>query len=110
MINEIDSTGIIAAITEKMAEIAEMATISVKFENIRRIASELEKARPTLFVTADMMSIDAFRCSFLKNVSIEHNIVIIKNFQEIQWRVKNLLPPKEITDFIHDFYKTIEDK
>ena len=107
MSNEIDSTNIIAAITN---DIFELKTVSVKFENIRRVALELEKLKPTLLVSADMMSIDAFRCSFVNYVSFEQNFLVIKNFQDIQWRIQNLLPPKEITDFIHNFYKTIEDE
>lgn len=58
MINEIDSTSIIAAIANDMLE---LQTIHVKFENIRQVAYELERIKPTLLVTADRLSIDAFR-------------------------------------------------
>ena len=107
MFNEIDSSSIIAAITKDMIK---LNTICVKFENIRRIAVELEQHKPTLLVTSDMMSLDAFRCSFANHVSFENNVLVIKNFQDIQWRIQNLLPSKEITDLIHTFYTAIEDK
>lgn len=107
MINEIDSASIIAAITNDMLE---LETIHVKFENIRRVAFELERVKPTLLVTADRLSIDAFRCAFVENVFFEHNDLIINNFQEIQWRIQNLLPSKEITRLIHFFYNNIEIK
>lgn len=107
MFNEIDSTSIIAAITKDMIK---RNTIHVKFENIRRIAVELERHKPTLLVTSDMMSLDAFRCSFANHVSFKNNILIINNFQDVRWRIQNLLPPKEITDLIHTFYTALEDK
>lgn len=107
MSNEIDSTNIIAAITKDMIKVD---TIYVKFEDIRRVGVALERHQPTLQVTSDMMSIDAFRCSFVNHVSFRQNLLVIKNFQDIQWRIQNLLPQKEITDFINEFYLTIEDK
>ena len=56
-------------------------------------------------VKDDLVSIDAFRCSFVHHVTMEKHQLVISNLQEIQGRLNKLLPSKEITEIIVNISK-----
>lgn len=97
MQNEIDSSNIIAALVEDKEDVDKL---TLSYRRISEVAERLEMIKPTLLTTYDMMSIDAFRCSFAHYVIMEEHQLVINNFKEIQWRVQKLLPSNEITNII----------
>lgn len=101
MQNEIDSSNIIAALVKNIAE----NNFTLSYHLIRKIANRLEATRPTLLATYDLMSIDAFRCSFTHHVIMEEHQLVISNLNEIQGRLNKLLPSKDITNIIIDISK-----
>ena len=102
MHNELDSSCIIAALIEYSDDIKE---INLSYHHIREVACRLERLKPTLLVTCDMLSIDAFRCSFSQNVVMETNQLVISDFGMIRCQLKKMLPSKDITDIIQNIEK-----
>lgn len=96
MQNEIDSSNIIAALVKENLN----NNITLSYRQIREVANLLELNRPTLLTTCDLVSIDAFRCSFIHHVIMEEHQLVINDFKEIQGRLNKLLPSKEITEVI----------
>lgn len=101
MQNEIDSSNIIAALVKDEAD----KNCTLSYLQIRKIANRLEELLPTLLTTYDLVSIDAFRCSFVHHVTMEKHQLVISNLQEIQGRLNKLLPSKEITEIIVNISK-----
>ncbi|HJH70398.1 MAG TPA: hypothetical protein OIM39_04790 [Bacteroidaceae bacterium] len=101
MQKEIDSSNIIAALVK--GKDADYITLS--YNQIYDVAIHLESMIPTLLTTYDLLSIDAFRCSFNHNVIMEEHQLVINNFKEIKYRLNKLLPPEKITELIIEFSK-----
>lgn len=97
MQNEIDSSNIIAVFAKYKESVDKL---ELPYCRIREVAERLEMANPTLLATYDLVSIDAFRCSFTHYVVMEENRLVINNLEEIKWRLQKLLPSREITDMI----------
>lgn len=97
MNREIDASNIIAAIAELSHD---MGQFTLPYEKIRNIAITLERTKPTLLVSYDRISIDAFRCSMGKNVVMEEDCLVIKKIEEIKWKLKLLMPSDEIVEII----------
>lgn len=97
MQNEIDSSNIIAVLAKYKEN---GGKLELPYYRIREVAERLEMATPTLLATYDLVSIDAFRCSFTHYVIMEENRLVINNLEEIKWRLLKLLPSKEITEMI----------
>lgn len=99
MQNEIDSSNIIAVLVNNKTQ----ARIKLSYKQIRTIALDLERAIPTLHTTYDLLSIDAFRCSFLHEIEMTSHDLTIKNSPVLQSRIQRLIPSKEITEMIIRF-------
>lgn len=97
MQNEIDSSNIIAVLAKYKENVDKL---ELPYYRICQVAERLEMANPTLLATYDLVSIDAFRCSFTHYVVMEENRLVINNLGEIKWRLQKLLPSKEITEMI----------
>lgn len=89
MIKELDSAEIIAFCVKKKHK-SDMFEIS--YHQIQCIGRMMEKEMPTLLVTSDMVSIDAFRCEFSQYVEMRKNILRINRIHEIYSRIERFLP------------------
>lgn len=99
MFLEIDSTEIIAYYASLENKITELA---LPYQKITGICRKLEENNRKVLACYDMVSIDAFRCAFPKNVTLERHQLVIKNINEIQSRLQRLEPSNEIKQMIVD--------
>lgn len=93
MIKELDASEIIAfCLKENHA----LDTFEIQYKTIRAIAKKIEEKIPTLLVTADMMSIDAFRCEFSANVIMSENGVRINHVKKVYSHIQRYLPDDKL--------------
>ena len=99
MYNEIDASNIIATLVsgDNKVENKKNNEFVIPYTNIRKIAEHLEDTIPTLLATYDMMSIDAFRCSFINHVKMETDRLVIRNIQEIYTQLEKLRPSEAVS-------------
>lgn len=92
MIKELEVSEIIAfCIKEKQ----QADRFEIKYNTIRAIAKKMEEKHPSLLVTSDMMSIDAFRCEFLHYVEMNDHAICIKHIKKIYSRMQRFLPDEQ---------------
>ena len=96
MIQELDSSEIIAFCVKQKRAKKSPNTLSIPYEDIRVIGNKMEKAIPSLLVTSDMVSIDAFRCEFKNHVTMEKRALKIQDVNAISTRISRYLPPENI--------------
>lgn len=107
MFLEIDSTEIIAYYASLNNKIT---NLSLPYQKITDICRKLEKHNRKVLACYDMISIDAFRCAFPKNVTLEKHQLVIKNINEIQSRLQRLEPSSEIKQMIVDIELEKDEK
>ena len=103
MIHEIDSSNIIAVMLSSKKT---LDTVTLSYASIRKIADSLEKINHSYYTTTDLISIDAFRCSFSKYVVMHDKELVIRNFEEIHNKLTRLLPSEEIVESIKRIQRT----
>lgn len=93
MIRELDAAEIIAfCVKQKHHE----DTFELKYATIREIAQRMERYVPSLLVTYDMVSIDAFRCEFSKHVVMSEHSIRITKVQDVYSRIQRYLPDPKL--------------
>lgn len=100
MLNELDASNIIAAIAGNNQD---ADNLMLYYSDIRNVAKRLEKDKPTLLTSYDLISIDAFRCQFVPNVEMNNYYLTIKDLPAIKFSLRKLMPSKEITELIVRF-------
>lgn len=108
MIIEIESTEIIAYYASIQKRVEEDFILS--YQKIREICEKLEIKDTRIQTCYDMISIDAFRCSFPDNVVMERNQLVIKKMSDIRSNLSRLLPPKDIIEMIEQINKCKNEK
>lgn len=108
VIIEIESTEIIAYYASNQKRIK--GNLILPYQKIREICEKLEINDVRIQTCYDMISIDAFRCSFPDNVVMERNQLVIKKISDIQSQLSRLLPPKEIVEMIEQINKCKNEK
>ena len=93
MIKELDSSEIIAYCisTEKRTD-----DFVISYKKIQTIGRILEERVPSLLVTCDLMSIDAFRCEFCHNVEMKEKELKVHRLNEIYSRIHRYMPEPEL--------------
>lgn len=107
MILEIDSSNIIATLIEQHGE---NENHQLECRKIMYLAMELEKRIPTLLTYSDMLSIDAFRSAFNKNVELSQGTLLIERYSEIRYKVERLLPSNNLATLINDINSLLNEK
>lgn len=99
---EIDSTDIIAFLITKSNFLNDF---EIPFSRIYHLAKVIESENEDILTFCDRVSIDAFRCAFISNVTIEHSTIKICNVRNIRTNVERLLPPQRILDLLENINK-----
>lgn len=89
MIKELEASEIIAFCLKQKRQ---SRTVELQYNTIRSIARRMEEKIPSLLVTYDMLSIDAFRCEFSKYVIMKEHAIRINRVHEIYGRIQRYLP------------------
>lgn len=93
MIKELEASEIIAfCLKQKRQE----SRVELQYNTIRTIAQRMEEKVPSLLVSYDMLSIDAFRCEFCKYVDMNEQAICVNKVQEIYNRIQRFLPDEVI--------------
>ena len=93
MIKELEVSEIIAfCLKERYAS----DTFELQYNTIRKIARKMEEKIPSLLVTADMMSIDAFRCEFSSYVVMSESGIRINHVKKVYSRIQRYLPDENM--------------
>lgn len=93
MAYELDSSEIIAyLIKHKMA----MDSLSISYNKIYELGKKMEELIPSLQVTCDIMSIDAFRCEFSSYVEMRGSELKIRHLHEIYGRIRRYVPEPDL--------------
>ena len=95
MIRIIESSEIISYIIVK--QIPVRPTLKLPFCKIRAYARSLESQRGDIRVECDLMSIDAFRCSFKGYITIENDDLYIYDLPALRPKVQRYMPSDDIT-------------
>lgn len=98
MSNELDSSEIIAYCLDQELE---KDQFEISYEKIQAIGQEMEKRMPSLQVTYDMVSIDAFRCEFCDNVVMLDDYLRINRVKEVYTRIARFIPEPHIANHIY---------
>ena len=92
MVKELEASEIIAfCLTEKH----QIDSFELEYKTIRAIAKKMEEKHPSLLVTSDMMSIDAFRCEFCRHVEMDDHAICIKHVKNVYARIQRYLPDEQ---------------
>lgn len=108
VIIEIESAEIIAYYVSIQERIE--GDFVLPYQKIREICEMLEKKNARIQTCCDMISIDAFRCSFPDNVLMERDQLVIKKISDIHSNLSRLLPPKSIVEMIEQINKCKNEK
>lgn len=93
MAHELESSEIIAYFVSQQKEKDEFL---ISYHKIYEIGKRLERSIPSLQVSCDMMSIDAFRCEFSNYVEMRRSDLKIKHLQEIYSRIQRYFPEADL--------------
>lgn len=103
---ELDSAEVIAYMVHKWAKGNQY---ELKYKEIRDICECVENIKSNVLVTFDRISIDAFRCSFPKNVVMMDDYLIINNLLSVKNEIERLMPSEDIIKLIDQYY-SIKDE
>lgn len=98
---ELDSTEVIAYMVHKWSNGNQY---ELKYKEIRDICEYVENIKSNVLVTFDRISIDAFRCSFPKNVVMMDDHLVINNLSSIKNKIERLMPSEDIIKLIDQYY------
>ena len=98
---ELDSTEVIAYMVHKRAN---SNLYELKYKEIREICEYVEGIKSNVLTTFDLISIDAFRCSFPKNVVMMDESLVINNLLSVKKEIERLMPSEDIIDLIDQYY------
>lgn len=93
MAYELDSSEIIAYFIKRQKA---TDSFSISYNKIYELGKKMEKLLPSLQVTCDMMSIDAFRCEFSSYVEMRRSELKIRHLQEIYGRIQRYVPEPDL--------------
>lgn len=93
MIKELESAEIIAFCLKQKHQ---SESFELQYKKIQAIAKMMEKAVPSLLVTYDLTSIDAFRCEFSQYVKMSDTAIRINRVQEVYSRILRYLPDSKL--------------
>lgn len=93
MAYELDSAEIIAYFIKHQKAID---TFSISYNKIYDLGKRMEALMPSLQVTCDMMSIDAFRCEFSSYVEMRSSELKIRHLHEIYGRIQRYVPEPDL--------------
>ncbi len=101
---ELDSTEVIAYMVHKNES---CNSFELKYKEIRDICEYVENIKTNVLTTSDLISIDAFRCSFPNNVVMKEESLVIEDILSIKRKMERLMPRKDITDLIDKYISLI---
>lgn len=101
---ELDSTEVIAYMAQRNKS---QDYLELRYSDIRNICRYVESVKSNVLVTSDMISIDAFRCSFPKHVVMTEDSIAISDLKSIRGDIKRLIPRREITDLMDQYLSMI---
>lgn len=107
MIKELEASEIIAFCLKQKRQ---SDTFEIKYKKIRAIAQKMEEKIPSLLVTYDMVSIDAFRCEFSKNVIMSDQAIRINKVHEIYPRIQRFLPEAMLESKMKEVELELEER
>ena len=93
MTYELDSSEIIAYLIKHQRA---KDNLSISYNKIYELGKKMEILMPSLQVTCDMMSIDAFRCEFSSYVEMRGSELKIRHLHEIYGRILRYVPEPDL--------------
>lgn len=93
MAYELDSSEIIAYFIKQQKPIE---NFTISYHKIYELGKKMEALLPSLHVTCDMMSIDAFRCEFSSYVEMRSTELKIRHLHEIYSRIQRYVPEPDL--------------
>lgn len=107
MIKELEASEIIAFC---LTENKQIEPFELKYQTIRAIAKKMEEKDPSLLVTSDIMSIDAFRCEFSQYVEMNESSICIRRVKKVYSRIQRYLPDEQTVLQLREVESAITDR
>lgn len=101
---EIDVSEIIAHMVVKETANGE---ITLSMRSLKRIADKLENERTTIYTTCDMLSVDAFRCRYSKQITVKGDSICIQKDVTFTKKMHRYLPSDDVKEILE---KIIEEE
>lgn len=99
MIRIIESSEIISFIITNESETVK-SSLKVPISKIRAYARNIESSRSDIRVECDLISIDAFRCKFKHNISIENGTIYVSDLPILRPQVLRYLPSADVVSLL----------